>query len=334
MNFNNMVMTDLCPIWGLAAKKERLSGYIDVARYLSPRSGGAYEIDGLTEIAVQTLTLHEKLKLTTWLVSQRLLGNLCPKVDSEAIAYCKQMRPLSVSQRRDRLLQYIALQCPRLDDQLYIGPESDQLTLYQYFAQTESDTWAEIQILLDFSSKFIQAYSKLLSGQMQISLSFAGFEKLEVLSQRLTSTSQAFVAMWFDTSMMEAFEKGIAPSIVSAGYTPLRIDRKEHNNKIDDEIIAEIRRSRFVVADFMCPLVNFNGATAPIARGGVYYEAGFAQGFGLPVIWTCRKNMIDYVHFDTRQYAHIDWETPEELRDKLSKRISATLGDGPVKRPN
>lgn len=140
--------------------------------------------------------------------------------------------------------------------------------------------------------------------------------------------------MWFNESMNEAFDDGIDPGIRDAGYEPLRIDRKEHNNKIDDEIIAEIRRSRFVVADFTCPTTELANKTEPLARGGVYYEAGFAQGLGLPVIWTCRKNMIGYVHFDTRQYAHIDWETPEELRDKLSKRISATLGDGPGKCPN
>ena len=56
--------------------------------------------------------------------------------------------------------------------------------------------------------------------------------------------------MWFDESMDQAFEVGIEPAIEEAGYKPLRIDRKEHVNKIDDEIIAELRRSRFVVADF------------------------------------------------------------------------------------
>ena len=100
--------------------------------------------------------------------------------------------------------------------------------------------------------------------------------------------------------------------------------------------MAEIRRSRFVVADFSCPITEVSGKTEPLARRGVYYEAGFAQGLGLPVIWTCRKDVLDLdlVHFDTRQYAHIAWETSGELRDKLSKRISATLGDGPHKCAN
>ena len=103
-----------------------------------------------------------------------------------------------------------------------------------------------------------------------------------------------------------------------------RIDRKEHSNKIDDEIIAEIRRSRFVVADFTCEREK--------VRGGVYYEAGFALGLGLPVIWTCRKDCLDYLHFDTRQYNHIVWETPEELYARLKARIGAFIGDGPLQK--
>ena len=129
--------------------------------------------------------------------------------------------------------------------------------------------------------------------------------------------------MWFDDSMDEAYKKGIAPAILEAGYKPLRIDKREHNNKIDDEIIAQIKRSRFLVADF----TQGRGG----ARGGVYYEAGFAHGINIPVIFTCRKKEIKKVHLDTRQYNHIIWETPEELLLRLTQRISATVGDGPIK---
>ena len=129
--------------------------------------------------------------------------------------------------------------------------------------------------------------------------------------------------MWFDESMMAVYQEGIEPAIRAAGYRPLRIDQKEHINRIDDEIIAEIRRSRFLVADFT------QGGEG--ARGGVYYEAGFAQGLGLPVVFTCRKDSLDDLHFDTNHYNHIAWSTPEELRDKLRNRILAApqLGEGP-----
>ena len=125
--------------------------------------------------------------------------------------------------------------------------------------------------------------------------------------------------MWFDEQMHSVWEKGFHPAIEAAGYRPRRIDRKEHVNKICDEIIAEIRRSRFVVADF-------SGQ-----RGGVYYEAGYASGRDIPVIWTCREDDFEKVHFDIRQYNSIVWVTPEELAQRLQVRIEAVIGDGPLK---
>ena len=103
----------------------------------------------------------------------------------------------------------------------------------------------------------------------------------------------------------------------------MRIDRKEYLNKIDDEIIAEIRRSKFLIADF----TEGDSGT----RGSVYFEAGFAQGLSIPVIFSCRKDSFDKIHFDTRQYPHIVWNSPEELKASLFRRISAVLGNGPNK---
>ncbi len=130
--------------------------------------------------------------------------------------------------------------------------------------------------------------------------------------------------MWFDKSMDDAYSNGISPAIRDAGYQPIRLDREQFNNKIDDEIIAAIRRARFVVADFT--------QADSGARGGVYYEAGFAHGRDIPVIFTCRENAISQVHFDTRQYNHITWATPDDLRKRLAERISATIGDGPFRK--
>jgi nucleoside 2-deoxyribosyltransferase len=89
-------------------------------------------------------------------------------------------------------------------------------------------------------------------------------------------------------------------------------------DKIDDEIVAGIRRSRFLVADFTGH------------RGGVYFEAGLATGLGLPVIWLCRKDELEKTHFDTRQYNFIVWESDklDELSTALKNRIEATIGRG------
>jgi hypothetical protein len=103
-------------------------------------------------------------------------------------------------------------------------------------------------------------------------------------------TDKVFVAMWFDEEMGPAYAQGIKPAIEDdCGYRAIKIDLKESVGDIVDEIIAEIRESRFVVADFTGQ------------RQGVYYEAGYARGMGLPVIWTCRKDDLGNLHFDTRQ---------------------------------
>ncbi len=128
-----------------------------------------------------------------------------------------------------------------------------------------------------------------------------------------------FCAMWFNDEVKPLWTEVIEPAIRAAGYEPLRIDSKQHNGKIDDEIMASIRASRFVVADFTGN------------RGGVYYEAGFAHGLNLPVIFMCRDG--DLLHFDIRQYNCIFWTANalDDARLHLKNRILATLGQGPLK---
>ncbi len=143
-----------------------------------------------------------------------------------------------------------------------------------------------------------------------------GWKHLAELRQIGRTSNQAFVAMWFDHSVDTAWSEGFEPALRDVGYAPVRVDRVQHNGKIDDRIVAEIRRSGLMVADFTGD------------RGGVYYEAGFAHGLGLPVIYTVRKDYVDRLHFDTRQYNHIVWASSADLRESLSSRIVATLGHG------
>ena len=127
-------------------------------------------------------------------------------------------------------------------------------------------------------------------------------------------SDQAFVAMSFAPALLPAFTEGIEPALAECGYKGKRVDRAEHNDKIDDKIIAELRASSLMVADFTQQ------------RSGVYFEAGFGLALGIAVIWTCRDTDKDELgkHFDTRQYNHILWSNPEDLRQRLVDRIRAT----------
>lgn len=146
----------------------------------------------------------------------------------------------------------------------------------------------------------------------------AGWAHLEEIKKFNSDSDQCFVAMWFDDSMQNIYDSAISVGILDAGYKPHRVDQREYNDKIDDEIIVQIRRSRFIVADFTGH------------RGGVYYEAGFAKGLGLEVIFTCRKDDMENLHFDIRQYNCIDWDEDKlsDFRKNLSNRIERSLGYG------
>jgi nucleoside 2-deoxyribosyltransferase len=111
----------------------------------------------------------------------------------------------------------------------------------------------------------------------------------------------------------------VQPAIRGAGYNPIIVSGVEHINKIDDEIISQIRKSKFLVADFTGH------------RGGVYFEAGFAMGLGMPVFWSCRRDDLINLHFDVRQYNCIDWTDPADLAVRLKRRIEAVIGSGPIR---
>ena len=142
---------------------------------------------------------------------------------------------------------------------------------------------------------------------------------LHLEGRRNENSTIGFCAMWFNDKVAPLWTDVIEPAIREAGYQPLRIDEKPHNNRIEDEIIATIRGARFVVAD-----LTGN-------RGGVYYEAGFAHGLGLDVIFMCRKGVRR--HFDIEHYNTLFWKVDalEDAQARLKNRILATLGQGAFK---
>lgn len=327
-----------CPIWGSHDAWRRLipdswETYI----YYSPRAGGVFRAEDVDEHDFASQKYESKatrIKISRWVYDKNRLGEIGSLTQDEIERIEKQER-LSIDQRMERLLRCFATipsQVPR--GLSHRGGYLDPHELHRVEAATECSTGAdEISMQEEFDWLMSAAVE---SGWLEIHnshtrLTPAGVKRLEELDTKAVNSEQAFVAMWFDESVDEAYEKGIEPAIRDAGYRPLRIDKKEHNNKIDDEIIREIRRSRFLICDFTCELVKHKGEPTALHRGGVYYEAGFAQGLGIPVIWMCHADHIEHVHFDTRQFNHIAWQTPEDLKTKLRNRIGAVIGDGPLK---
>jgi hypothetical protein len=308
-----------CAIWKTPAQLLESAGEYQV--FDSPRVGGKYWISGSAIGQVMPLTDHAKRLLTTWICEQRRAGLETPKVQSYILELIKSRQTLPITTRITLTLEYLGLHITQLGDYLALEQDADVDTL-KLLAETESKSTQELLQLMHMleDSGFVEATFYLVGGKFRPTV--AGWRELDNLKLPRTDSPQAFVAMWFNEATSEAYTAGIEPALSATGYKAIRIDKKEHNNKIDDEIIAEIRRSRFLIADFTCEPKN--------VRGGVYYEAGFAQGLGLPVIWTCREASLADLHFDTRQYSHIVWKTPADLFAQLKNRIGATIGDGPL----
>ena len=318
MRYSNQV--DGCQIWkGYKGIGFHTSDF-NICVEHSPRAAGKYVITREAKLMLDDgLENSHKARLTTMLIDQRKIGVEWPKITTGTIEQAKKKSALSVQERANRLLEFISGISKNVGEKvsIYLGSEEE----HEAYAWSESTTTEEILYFIKYlcDNNWLQngAYAGMVFwGNVTVD----GYKRIEEQIVNIDS-SQAFVAMWFNDSMADAFEKGISLAIEDAGYQPLRIDSKEHINKIDDEIIAEIRRSRFIVADFT------QGTDG--ARGGVYYEAGFAHGLGLPVIFTCRRDSVESLHFDTNHYNHIVWDEPADLRDKLKNRILAVIGEGP-----
>jgi len=214
--------------------------------------------------------------------------------------------PKNASEYTDRILLNLGNSVEYPSDKIKIDENNSRALL---FSRNARDIFYFLKQLaqLGFTSKV-----GALPGELSIEAN--GWDRIAKLSTLQSELNQAFIAMWFNNKTKSFFEKGIKPAVEFDGQTTcLRIDKTEHNNKICDQIIAETRKSKYLIADFT------------ENRGGVYYETGYAMGLGIPVIWSVHKDHLKNVHFDTRQYNHICYENEGELFKKLKNRIEATI---------
>jgi hypothetical protein len=161
------------------------------------------------------------------------------------------------------------------------------------------------------------------SGECELGLSMKGWEYYDQLNRGAIVSRKAFMAMQFGDEELDAvFENYFKPAVKATGFDLVRLDEKPQAGLIDDRLRVEIRTSRFLIAD----LTHENR--------GAYWEAGFAEGLGKPVIYTCEKSKFrtHKTHFDTNHHETVVWEKEklEEAADKLKVTIRATLPDEAV----
>ena len=301
-----MPETDPCEICDAQAEAERGGG--DWIKFKCPRCQ-SYILSGTASAIVHTINAKQRPIISGWIYEQNSAGSI-PNISSETLKSLTRMSPPSLAERCDKLLLAVVRSQPEYGTRFNIN---ETWMIAASYSPTKEQAHYVAKVLKE------RGHLELLAINGNAEITPSGYVAAEEMLRQNAGASQGFVAMWFSEDLREAYASGFSLAILNAGYNPVRVDGVEHIGKIDDQIIAQIRRSRFVVADFTGQ------------RGGVYFEAGFAHGLNLPVFYTCRKDDLSNLHFDIRQYNAIDWETPSELAERLANRISAVIGDGPQK---
>lgn len=175
----------------------------------------------------------------------------------------------------------------------------------------------EFEYLLNLaeSLEFIESLTSKTNGAIQkFQLKPEGYKRINELLKSVDST-QTFIAMSFSADL-NSLAEAISEVVKDCGYTPCHLGlppHSLHNENICNKIIGEIKRSKFVIADFT------------LDRPNVYWEAGFAKGLGREVIHTVREDWKDKIAFDIKQTKFIEWPSLEELKRQLKEYIQATV---------
>jgi hypothetical protein len=282
-----------------------------VKTYECPRCG-QYELPGSGSWDNVEIP-NQQIPISAWIRQQNAMG-VVPFLTLERL---RSVRSIPIPYLRNRAnirLVVLVKKYPRFNDGFVISTLCDDVVLQAVTYSADQRELNDLFAVLQNHDGFVELRA---SGSPPHALTVKGLLAADQLQTVHAASSQGFVAMSFDQGLFPAWTSGFEPAIRAAGYAPLRIDAKEYIGGISDGIMAEIRRSRFVIADYTQQ------------KNGVYFEAGFALGLGLPVIPTCRADQIDQLHFDIRHLNTLGWAQPEDLAVKLSHRIKGVIGAGP-----
>ncbi len=291
----------------------------------SPRISGTYKISidhsRNLHYRCQQLSSEEakrlKERLATALIDRMAEGEQEPLIDLRMIDRIVEFsKPLPAAKRARRLLRFMASPVFRVHESLNFTSHGPLIEAALGVSESTS-----VQELYYFLSYLVE--SGLAKDNTAIDGGYVatvrGHESIEQESIA-ESSSNVFVAMWFTPEMDDVWI-AIKKAVECAGYKPVRVDLEKFDGLIDDKIAADIRHSKFVIADLTHGIDGH--------RGSVYYEAGFARGLSKYVIQTVRKDHLDPktldfgIAFDLNHYPVITWssECLDEFRDDLLNRI-------------
>ena len=151
-----------------------------------------------------------------------------------------------------------------------------------------------------------------------IDLSLEGWKQYESERRGQFGGDYGFIAMKFGDSDLDPFVKEVVKPAVKEGTGYDLVDMRDVPKAgiIDNIMRVRIRDAKFVIAD----LTHGNN--------GAYWEAGYAEGLGKPVIYICEKEKFesdDGTHFDTNHCTTVIWSKYRDNDKDFRQKLTATL---------
>ena len=158
-----------------------------------------------------------------------------------------------------------------------------------------------------------------LSSVSDIGLSLDEWDQYEAKKRGGFDGNHCFLAMQFNVPDLNLFvEEVVKPTVNDVGYDLVDMNKKRAGI-IDNIMRNRIRDAKFVIAD----LTHDNS--------GAYWEAGYAEGLGKPVIYICEKVKFERcgTHFDTNHCTTIKWsrDDDEGFKQGLTEIIRESIDE-------
>lgn len=219
-------------------------------------------------------------------------------------------------EQADLLIRYLAENIEAPGNTIWVEPSTHKAIIG---AQSDEGFALVLNHLFDIGLlKGVQSESINAVGRAHATLSFDGWEYYENLKHGDSNYRKAFIAMKFGDEKLDRIVVNVfKPSVKQTGFELIKLDDYPKAGLIDDRLRVEIQSSDFIIAD----LTHDNQ--------GAYWEAGYAEGLGKPVIYSCEKLKFETIktHFDTNHHLTIIWDKnkPHEAGESLKATIRATL---------
>ena len=157
----------------------------------SPRAGGPYLMSESGWQDLYSVGDAHKLRLTSWLVDQRRLGEQCPEITAKVVEDAKRRPPLSVHERADRLLRSVASELQHVAGIFRLSGHAHSPDVGRRLARSECTRLEELQYLESFfeSRGWIQKSRLGTAGRAaEYQVSVHGYTRLAELDRTATDS--------------------------------------------------------------------------------------------------------------------------------------------------